>query len=207
MWVRDLETRVNGIVGASGSLFAIRAELHREPLPESLSRDFAAALRAREKGFRAVSVPEAICYVPRGASLHQEYRRKVRTMARGLRTLFYSRRLMNPFRFGDFAWMLVSHKLVRWLLPWATVAIAVAVTADATHSSVARLLLAAGASVGLLAAIGWYWPEGRSMPRLISMPAFSVAGVIAGLHAWAWFLAGRHSATWEPTRRGAPVAG
>src|SRR5439155_1364987 len=66
MWVRDLETRVWGIVGASGCLYAIRAELHRQFVPEDLSRDFAAALTARHHGLRAVSVPGAICFVPSG---------------------------------------------------------------------------------------------------------------------------------------------
>ncbi|MGH7690608.1 MAG: glycosyltransferase, partial [Gemmatimonadaceae bacterium] len=87
MWVRDLETRVDGIVGASGCLFGVRTELHRLPLAEHLSRDFDAALVARRHGLRAVSVPDAICYVPQSTSLRKEYRRKVRTMARGLATL------------------------------------------------------------------------------------------------------------------------
>src|SRR5207244_8057022 len=84
MWVRDLETRLRGgggggggIVGASGCLYAIRAGLHREFVPENLSRDFAAALIARRHGLRAVSVPGAVCFVPRGASLRQEDRRHV----------------------------------------------------------------------------------------------------------------------------------
>src|ERR1044071_4053683 len=82
MWIRDMETAVGGIVGASGCLYAIRAQLHAYPVPDGLSRDLAAALTARAHGWRAVSVPEAICYVPRGASLRQEYRRKVRTVTR-----------------------------------------------------------------------------------------------------------------------------
>src|SRR5947207_8718962 len=119
MWVRDLETRVSGIVGASGCLYAIRAALHRDAVPEDLSRDFGAALLARRRGYRAVSVPEALCFVPRSASLRQEYRRKVRTMARGLRTLWALRALLNPLRYGVFAWMLWSHKVCRWLVPGA----------------------------------------------------------------------------------------
>ncbi len=113
MWIRDLETRLGGIVGASGCLYAIRAELHREAVGPGLSRDFAAALRARARGYRAVSVPEAVCVVPRAPGLHQEYRRKVRTVARGLATLLVYRRLLNPLRYGVFAWMLASHKLSR----------------------------------------------------------------------------------------------
>src|ERR1700704_5756224 len=50
MWVRGLETQVSGIVGASGCLYAIRRDLHMRSLPEHLSRDFGAALVAREQG-------------------------------------------------------------------------------------------------------------------------------------------------------------
>src|SRR5690606_32932773 len=54
MWVRELETALAGIVGASGCFYAIRRPLHLIPLPEALSRDFAAALHTREHGFQAV---------------------------------------------------------------------------------------------------------------------------------------------------------
>src|SRR5690349_10095839 len=88
MWVRALETRVDSIVGASGCFYAIRASIYDSQFPETLSRDFASAFMAKEHGLRAVSVHEAICLVPRTPALDAEYRRKVRTMARGLETLW-----------------------------------------------------------------------------------------------------------------------
>ncbi len=205
MRVRELETRVTGIVGASGCLYAIRADLHREFVPENLSRDFAAALIARREGWRAVSVPGAVCYVPRGASLRQEYRRKVRTMARGLRTLWHMRILFNPVRYGAFAWMLASHKLCRWLVPWALAGAlgAVAVLALTDGSTWARVLLAGAGGVIALALLGWSWPEHRPVPRVLSLPAYLVSGNVAALHAWLSALRGARTAVWEPTRRGA----
>ena len=108
MWIRRLETKVAGIVGASGCFYAIRAPLLQQPLPEGLSRDFAAPLTARQHGYRAVSVEEAVVYVPRIASLRREYRRKVRTMTRGMKTCFYKRALLNPLRYRLFAWELFN---------------------------------------------------------------------------------------------------
>ncbi|MEJ2504581.1 MAG: glycosyltransferase, partial [Gemmatimonadota bacterium] len=55
MWVRSLENRVDGIVGASGCFYAIRRGLHQLHVPAHLSRDFSAALNARRHGYRAVS--------------------------------------------------------------------------------------------------------------------------------------------------------
>lgn len=202
MRVRDLETRVAGIVGASGCLYAIRAELHREPVPEHLSRDFAAVLIARRRGYRAVSVSSAVCYVPRGASLRQEYRRKVRTMARGLRTLWYMRGLLNPFRYGAFAWMLASHKLCRWLVPWALAGTLGTVFVLALDGAGwARALLAGAAAVLSAVAVAWTWPEERAVPRVLTLPAYLVSGLVAALQAWLSALRGARTAVWEPTRR------
>src|SRR5947207_1445558 len=202
MWVRDLETRVSGIVGASGCLYAIRRELHMQHMPHGLSRDFGAALVAREHGYRAVSVPAAICYVPRSTSLRREYRRKVRTMARGLRTLWYKRSLLNPGRHGLFAWMLWSHKLCRWLVPltFLSTALVLVVLAPGHWWAAATLALCGAAAV--VTAIGWVWPEGRRLPRSIAWPTYAVTGNIAAIQAWIRALRGQGTAVWEPTRRG-----
>jgi Glycosyl transferase family 2 len=206
MWVRDLETKLGGIVGASGCLYAIRATLHAAPVPGALSRDFAAALTAREQGRRAVSVPDALCYVPRGASLRQEYRRKVRTITRGLGTLAWKRALLNPRRYGAFAWMLFSHKVCRWLVPWALVVGLGTVAAAALTTGWARVALAGAGVLSGLAALGWLWPDTRRLPRLVALPAYLLAGNVAVLHAWLRVLAGRRAPLWEPTRRAAVPA-
>ena len=41
----------------------------------------------------------------------------MRTLIRGMTTLFAYRQLLNPFRSGWFAFVLFSHKLMRWLVP------------------------------------------------------------------------------------------
>jgi cellulose synthase/poly-beta-1,6-N-acetylglucosamine synthase-like glycosyltransferase len=202
MWVRDLETAIGGIVGASGCFYASRIELHKEIVPEALSRDFAAPLIAHEHGYRSVSVPDAICFVPRAPSLRREYRRKVRTMSRGLQTLYYKRRLMNPLRHGWFAWMVISHKLVRWLVPWAVLLGLVGALIAAGEIPLLRLPLAAALGIaGVCAAVGWARPKHR-LPRVVAIPAYVVWGLIAGIHAWINALRGDLTPTWEPTRRG-----
>jgi len=208
MWVRDLETAVDGIIGSSGCLYAIRAPLHRRALPGHLSRDFSSALWARLNGLRAVSVKEAICFVPRAASMRIEYRRKIRTMSRGIQTLFFHGRLLDPLRFGVFAWMLWSHKLVRWLVPWALlVAGVVAVAGAFTVPDLAPALgtLARAAALGTLAALalaglGWWWPGARP-PRLALMAAYFVSGTLAGIVAWKRALSDQRAPIWDPTPR------
>ena len=204
MWVRDLETRLSGIVGASGCLYAIRRDLHLQTMPDGLSRDFGSALVAREAGYRAVSVPAAVCYVPRSTSLRREYRRKVRTMARGLRTLWFKRALLNPARAGLFAWMLWSHKLCRWLTPWLGVIGLAALAVLAPSHWWAALCIAGAAAAGVATGLGFLWPEQRPLPRLLALVSFATSANIAALHAWLRALSGQGTAVWEPTRRRVP---
>lgn len=201
MWVRTLETRVAGIVGASGCLYAIRAPLHDRAVPETLSRDFSAALEARRRGFRAVSVPAAVCYVPRTGSLPEEYRRKVRTIQRGIATLAHERWALDPRRSATFAWMVFSHKVCRWLVPPAAVAAVVSLGVLGWEAAWARLALAGVASVTAVAALGWTWPASRRTPWLVAWPAYFVWGNVAVLHAALRVWRGREMAIWEPTRR------
>jgi len=201
MWVRGLETTVAGIVGASGCFFASRATLHREIVPEALSRDFAAPLIAQEHGYRSVSVNDAVCFVPRADSLRREYRRKVRTMTRGLDTLFYKRTLLNPIRHGKFAWMLLSHKLARWLAPWAALVGGVVAVSLAFSHPWLWWVLGLAAFVPFLATVGWFWPAAKRMPALLAVPSYGFFGIVAALHAWIEALLGDVAPTWEPTRR------
>lgn len=205
MSIRDLETRVSGIIGASGCFYAIRSHLHRLPLPESLSRDFAAALHTREHGYRAVSVSAALCNVPRTPSLKKEYRRKVRTITRGMATLWHKRALLNPFRFGAFSWMLLSHKIFRWALPWAAFAAYVSLGTLAPRFTWAAVLFMLGSAGLVLGGLGWIIADRESVPALLRVPAFLLAGNVAAAHAFLRVLRGGGDALWEPTRRG-PVA-
>jgi cellulose synthase/poly-beta-1,6-N-acetylglucosamine synthase-like glycosyltransferase len=201
MKLRALETRTGGIVGASGSGYAIRAPLHRIPIRHDLSRDFAAALTARTHGYRAVSVDDAVCYVPRTASLRVEYRRKVRTIARGVETLLDKRALLDPTRFGLFSWKLLSHKVCRWLVPASAIPGALGLAILATEYRWAATLLVAALAGCVLVAIGAIWSSSPRIPRLLSMLTFATAANVAVVHALFRVAYGHDDHLWEPTRR------
>ena len=200
MRIRDLETRLGGIVGASGCLYASRETLYRRQVPRSLSRDFAAALHAREQGYAAVSVSDALCYVPRSPSFGAEYRRKVRTIERGLATLLHHRGLLNPVRYGRFSWMLASHKLCRWLTPWALLGGLVALAGLSSRWSPGRWFVALAGTGLALSGLACASERVRRVPGLAQL-AYAAAGNVATLHAWARLALGRRRALWDPTRR------
>jgi cellulose synthase/poly-beta-1,6-N-acetylglucosamine synthase-like glycosyltransferase len=204
MRVRALETRMGSIIGASGCFYAFRRAVFDPDFPVGLSRDFASVLLAREAGYRSVSVESAVCVVPRTLTVQSEFRRKIRTMARGLSTLWYKRSLLNPLGYGSFAFMLASHKLARWLvyvlLPFALLGLVVL----SPSSVLAAAALLGVVITGLLAIVGlrWSgWVTERRAPTLAAIAAFVWATAVAGVLAWRDAIAGRRRAVWEPTRR------
>lgn len=202
MAVRDLETRFFSIVGASGCFYAVRRGLHNVPLPDHLDRDFAAALHAVERGYRAVSVPEAVCTVRTARSPRDEYRRKVRTIARGMRTLWYKRSLLDPRHVGAFSWMLLSHKVLRWLTPWLAVLGILGLIGLAPSELWVRWVGVAITFVLALAALGWLVSPYRSLPVWLAVPTASTAANLAAMHALFRALDRRRRDTvWQPTSR------
>lgn len=199
MRVRDLETQVESIVGASGCFFAVRRGIHDRPLPNDLSWDFASALVARTKGYRSVSVADAVCIVRSTGQMHAELRRKSRTMTRGLKTLFHFSEVMNPFRYGSFALMLISHKLCRWL-PYliAPFAMLAWIYVGALQPLVGVLLVI---GIGLSVVSYTLAYRGYALPRVLAWTAFATASCAAGSLAWYDALRGAGTAVWSPTER------
>lgn len=202
MRVRSLETRAGMIVGASGCFFASRRALYASAFPETLSRDFASCLIAQENGFRGVSVEEAECLVPLSSSVRNEFRRKARTMARGLDTLWYKRHLLNPLRYGKFAWMLFSHKLARWLfqLTYPLLVVGCLLSAFGRPLALGALLISLLA-LALVSAMTIAWPEERRLPKLLAVAGYGLWANFAGTKAWLTFFQGGRTPIWEPTRR------
>jgi hypothetical protein len=124
-------------------------------------------------------------------------------MARGLSTLFRFRSLMNPFQYGRFSVMLISHKLLRWL-PYLLAPFALGALTFLSVSNV----MAAGALVVALAALLAGLIEIRrpavSRWKPVVLAGFALAALTAGFLAWWDALRGVRMATWNPTPRPNP---
>ena len=114
--IKTLESRLGSVVGGDGAIYAVRRSLYTPMSAEALS-DFMNPLQVVQMGYRCVYEPKALSYEETAGAFSKEYQRKVRIVNRAWRTLMSMKGLMNPFRFGLFSWEVISHKLLRWLVP------------------------------------------------------------------------------------------
>jgi len=197
--LRRLESDVRSIVGASGSFYAQRRALC-PPFIEGMAPDFLSVLRTIERGYRAVSEPGATGSMTSVKDPRHEFQRKVRTLIRGLTTLFAHAHLLNPVRYGWFAFMLFSHKLLRWTAPLFMLGALVAALALA-GSPLYRAAL--GAQVGLYLVAGAAFAQWagvhRTLPGRVAL--YFVSSNAAVMVAWLRYARGVRQEIWTPSHR------
>ncbi len=199
MWLRRLESQSAGLVGLSGSFFAARKEVCQVWDIHSPS-DFNTALNTARLGLRAVTAPDVLGFYQDLKDPQKEYQRKVRTVIRGMTALSRHKEVLNPQRFGLFAFQVFSHKLMRWLVPWCLIGLFI-VSALVAHDGVIY-------SLAVLFQIGFYGTAilAQFLPHLreiswVKLIYFFVQVNVALLEAAIKFLAGERMTTWKPSAR------
>jgi cellulose synthase/poly-beta-1,6-N-acetylglucosamine synthase-like glycosyltransferase len=197
-WLRKLETRVGSVVGVNGGIDAVRRSLY-QPMRADHLPDFVLPLRVVAQGYCVVYCAQAVSLEEALGRQDDEYRMRVRVSLRALHGLSDMRSLLSP-RHGLFAFQLLVHKLLRYLL-FAPLAVAFLANLALVGRPVYTTLLAAQVACYLLAAIGWA-AHGHIRFRPVFVPFyFCLINAAAGV-ALVRFLRGERQVLWTP-RRGA----
>ena len=207
--LRAMEDRLGCTVGVSGEIFAIRRDLFA-PAPEGTINDDAwMALAVTNDGWRVAYRPEAVSVESVSSHLGDELERRTRMVA-GQYQMLQRGRL--PWRRPLVLWMLVSHKVLRPLVPFGMIGAAAAtivslVTPGESWWSLATpwnwAALAAQATFYTLAVIG---PDtGGGLARLAYLPRFLVGANTAAVRGLWRHLRGGQSATWRSASRSEPI--
>ncbi len=115
-FIKRQEDRAASILGANGSIYAVRKDLF-VPLPDDLISDFIEPFKIIEQGYRVVYEPEAYSFEQSTTNFQDEYYRKKRIINRSFYSLVYFKTLLNPFKYPLLSFQLFSHKILRWLIP------------------------------------------------------------------------------------------
>jgi cellulose synthase/poly-beta-1,6-N-acetylglucosamine synthase-like glycosyltransferase len=163
-WIRKSLSRIDSVLGATGAIYAMRASL-ANPLPAgAILDDVMLPLGAFFAGYRVILDEKARAY-DEPASLHTEFRRKVRTLAGVYQTIAVFPQLLGP---RNRMWLhFMSHRFGRMLLPWAL--IVVAASSFGLPAPWAALVLAAQGAFYLTALLDLWIPE-RWPPKRLTSP-------------------------------------
>ena len=189
--VKRLESATGSMMGADGSLFAIRRELRHAP-PDHIIDDLYVSLMALVNGYRVIQARDVRAYEESVPNSSEEFKRKVRIACQA----FNVHRLIWPqIKRTDALtrYKYISHKLIRWLSIYFLAASALAfllafLSAGYPWVALALVILAAFAGV-----LGHAWnvkPFSQIVDVLVAL-----AGT--GLGVWR-SMRGERFQTWTP---------
>lgn len=198
--LKRVESRAGDAVSATGSLYAIRRSLVG-PVLTGVTDDFYISTGAVLAGRRIVFDPDAIAWEPPAATTGAEFDRKVRVMTRGLRGVLARRALLDPRRYGAYAVQLWWHKVLRRLMVFPLLAVAVATPRCWRRGRVYRLAGLAQLALYGAAAVGTARPgTGGRLAPVFALPAYFCMVNVASLRAVWNLVTGRRIERWTPAR-------
>jgi cellulose synthase/poly-beta-1,6-N-acetylglucosamine synthase-like glycosyltransferase len=150
LWIRESESRLGGITGGNGAIYAVRREDYRESDPK-LGHDLGFPYVLAQRGRRAVYDPEALAFEKAARDSEDELGRRVRMQSQSWLHIL-SGRMLRPAE-PLFLAQLVSHRVLRNSSGVLHIALFGASVALAGRAPVYRLALATQVSwLGLAAA-------------------------------------------------------
>jgi len=191
-WIKERESGVGAVMGADGSLFAVRRRLHR-PVPANLIDDMFLSLSVLCDGYRVVRAKDAIAYEESVTAPVEEFRRKIRIACQAFNV---HRELWPRLRKlpGIVLYMYISHKLLRWLSIYSLAFAGLAAAAGLSAAGVPLVLTAIAIIAG---AAGLWWAGSRRWPLFAQAREVLIALIGAGIGVAEAFR-GKQYQTWTP---------
>ena len=179
-FIKSLEGRLGILAAANGAIYAIRRELYCAlPVQRLTSDDLLIGARVLQQDRRMVFAPQAIAREAANSTIREELRRRVRVGEAGFNAMADLWPLLLPHR-GSVAWMLWSHKVLRWAVPVLLMLLLAASSAlwrQAFYQAVLALQIAA-----YLAALAGYALEPyMRLPGWLTFPYFFAGSNLATL--------------------------
>jgi cellulose synthase/poly-beta-1,6-N-acetylglucosamine synthase-like glycosyltransferase len=197
--IKRLENSNAGILGANGSIYAVRKSDY-VPLESDIISDFIEPLVIAGKGKHVIYAPAAVSYEEASGSFDEEFTRKRRIVARSLYGLTRHRWLLNPLRHTGIAFGLISHKLLRWFSPiflLAMFASNICVVIKPFYAGMFWIQIV----FYVFAGIGFFQRNRKYRTGLLFVPFYISVIWYASLLGMIDWIGGRTHAVWEPSRQ------
>jgi len=196
--IKNWEENVYSLLSVSGTFYGIRKDLFPVDMADDLADDLIAVLNCVGKGKRVVSEKDAVC---REDAIHAddaEMNKRWRITVQNLRGLMALPKIFNPFHYGWYMWMIVSHKLYRVLVPLLLIGTLLTNVFLTDGSEFFKWSLLMQIVFYMIAAVGAIWKEGR--PKPINIVYYFCVTNLSILLGIIKFLKGEKVAVWDTER-------
>ncbi|MCS6874697.1 MAG: glycosyltransferase family 2 protein [Pyrinomonadaceae bacterium] len=196
-FIKEAESRACSLVGASGCMYAVRRSAYEPMYPEACS-DFLIASILYRRGLRSIIEPEAICFEKTNENFEDELNMRVRVVTQTLTDLWINRDMLNPFKTGLYAIELISHKVLRYMVPFFLISLFVSNALLITESLFFVFTFFLQLLFYLLALIARFL-EKRKV-KFLKQPLYFLLANLASLIGFYKFLKGDRIPNWETKR-------
>ncbi len=196
--IKDWEEQIFSLTSVSGTFYAVRKELFPLQMADDLADDLIAVLNCVKHGKRVVLERDAVC---REFSIHAdsaEISKRSRITVQNMRGLLSMSEMMNPFKFGWYAVLVISHKLFRGLVPVFLAGVLLSNVFIVEQCWVFRWMLVAQIAFYMLGALGSVWQDKR--PKILNIIYYFCVSNLAIAWGIIRFLRGEKMAVWETAR-------
>jgi biofilm PGA synthesis N-glycosyltransferase PgaC len=187
-----LESSLGSVLVANGSIFGIRRDLFTELCP-AVANDFELPIEIGSRGYGVVYEPGAMAFERSTIFWHEEFKRKVRIIVRGLTGYSLMRKKLRGFRSFQF----FSHKLLRWVIGPLLFLTLLSNVMLARESVFCAMTLALQVALYLAALNGWRVRRTRKPHALFYVPFYFTMVNLAAVVAIMKFLSGERQSTWD----------
>jgi cellulose synthase/poly-beta-1,6-N-acetylglucosamine synthase-like glycosyltransferase len=198
-FIKSRQTRVRTITGCCGCIYSVRKSAY-VPLPRTIISDLVEPLKIIEGGHRVVFESEAIAFETTTEKVREEFGMRVRVITRGMNGILYVSHLLNPFKYPFVSFQLLSHKVLRWLVPLQLLVLLGASIVLAGQAWYYALALALQLLFYGLALLGLLLEQFGRRSRLTAIPLYFCVVNIASLAGMVNLLRGERKVVWETTR-------
>jgi cellulose synthase/poly-beta-1,6-N-acetylglucosamine synthase-like glycosyltransferase len=198
-FLKMAESRACSLIGASGCLYAIRKSAYEPMYPEACS-DFLICTTVYRKGLRSVFAPDAVCFERTNNRADDELRMRVRVIAQTFTDLWRNRDMLNPLKSGFYGIELISHKLMRYAVPFILTTLLAANVALVGSSVFYTATFMVQTAFYSLAVGGWLVERTGKRVTVVAVPFYFVLANLASAVAFYQFLRGETYTRWEPIR-------
>jgi cellulose synthase/poly-beta-1,6-N-acetylglucosamine synthase-like glycosyltransferase len=201
--LKERESSVGSVLGANGSIYAIRRDLY-VPLSSDMISDLVEPLKILERGHRVVYEKLAISMedvASVSGGLVQAFQRKVRIQTRTIIGLLSCYRLLWFPEYGLVSWQFLSHKILRYLMPFLLLILFMSNLLALRSSLFVVFCFTMQCSFYLFSAIGYFLEKAhRKGSKVFSIPWYFVWTHAAAIVSFYRFLRGQRVVVWETVR-------